>query len=180
MDEIAAEARTSKTVIYRHLGDRLGLYLAVCARVDRLILRDVEQALAGADPNTHTRSPRQVLAAVIDSYLTLVEHDPEVYRFVTRSPQIEVPRDADPVVGLTTTIAERLTELLTMNLRDAGRDQAGALVLAHGLVGFVRESADHWVTDPNRQPRAVILSQLTEFAAAGLCGLLEHHQGESL
>lgn len=180
MDEIAAEAGTSKTVIYRHLGDRLSLYLAVCASVDQLILGHVDVALAGADSDTLTRNPRQVLAAVIDSYLTLVENDPEVYRFVTRSPQVDVPRDADPVVGLSSTIAERLTELLGVNLRDAGRDEALALILAHGLVGFVRESADQWVTNARREPRALIVDRLAEFAAAGLYGLLEHHQGESL
>ena len=44
MDEIAAEAGTSKTVIYRHLGDRLGLYLAVCESVDALILAEIDAA----------------------------------------------------------------------------------------------------------------------------------------
>ena len=34
MDEIAAEAGTSKTVIYRHFGDKAGLYLAVVEAVD--------------------------------------------------------------------------------------------------------------------------------------------------
>jgi AcrR family transcriptional regulator len=33
MEEIAAQAGTSKTVIYRHFGDRAGLYAAVVANV---------------------------------------------------------------------------------------------------------------------------------------------------
>src|SRR5215212_2111336 len=33
MEEIAAEAGTSKTVVYRHFSDRTGLYVAVCTRV---------------------------------------------------------------------------------------------------------------------------------------------------
>ena len=181
MDEIAAEAGTSKTVIYRHLGDRLGLYLAVCASVDRLILEHFSIALETTDVAHRPTSvdPRDVLIAAIDSYLALVENDPEVYRFVTRPPQVQVPREADPVIGLSATIAERLTDLLAVNLREAGRDDALAPIFAHGLVGFVRESADSWVTDPHRVPRAVIVEQLAEFAAVGLNGYVQNHQGDS-
>ncbi|MBO1767785.1 TetR/AcrR family transcriptional regulator [Allobranchiibius sp. GilTou38] len=181
MDEIAAEAGTSKTVIYRHLGDRLGLYLAVCASVDRLILADFSAALDRTDAARRPSSvdPRSVLIAAIDSYLALVENDPEVYRFVTRPPQVQVPRDSDPVIGLSASIAERLSDLLAANLREGGRDEALAPILAAGLVGFVRESADSWVTDPQRVPRAEIVEQLAEFAAVGLNGFIENHQRES-
>ena len=41
MDEIAAEAGTSKTVIYRHFEDRAGLYRAVAQRVDQRVVGDV-------------------------------------------------------------------------------------------------------------------------------------------
>ncbi|XAS77462.1 TetR family transcriptional regulator [Dermatophilaceae bacterium Sec6.4] len=181
MDEIAAVAGTSKTVIYRHLGDRLGMYLAVCASVDRLILANFGAALqtSGATHRVRTNNPQAVVVAAIDSYLALVEHDPEVYRFVTRPPQVDVPRDADPVIGLSATIAHRLTELLAVDLRETGRDETFAPILAHGLVGLVRESADRWMTDPDRAPRSVIVAQLAEFAAIGLNGLLHHHEGES-
>ena len=47
MDEIAAEAGTSKTVLYRHFGDKAGLYLAVVESVDRLVAGDLQRALAG-------------------------------------------------------------------------------------------------------------------------------------
>lgn len=179
MDEIAAEAATSKTVIYRHLGDRLGLYLAVCASVDRLILANIEAALetTGAATGMPSIGPQGALIAVIDSYVMLVENDPEVYRFVTRPPQVHVPRDADPVIGLSATIADRLTEVLAATLHQAGRDASVAPILAHGLVGFVRESADRWVTDPQRVPRPVIVTQLAEFAAVGLGGFVDNEHG---
>lgn len=181
MDEIAAVAGTSKTVIYRHLGDRLGLYLAVCASVDRLILTNFGAALetSGATVRVPSDDRHDVLVAAIDSYFALVEQDPEVYRFVTRPPQVNVPRDADPVTGLSATISSRLTDILAVDLREAGRDDALASILAYGLVGLVRESADRWMTDPHRAPRSVIVTQLAEFAAVGLNGLLENHLGES-
>lgn len=181
MEEIAAVAGTSKTVIYRHLGDRLGLYLAVCASVDRLILSDFGAALeaSGATLRVPSDNRHDVLVAAIDSYFALVEHDPEVYRFVTRPPQVDVPRDADPVTGLSASIAGQLTDILAVDLHESGRKGGLAPILAHGLVGLVRESADRWMTDPDRAPRSVIVNQLAEFAAVGLNGLLENHQGES-
>src|SRR4051794_16988985 len=45
MDEIAAEARTSKTVVYRHFADRAELYVAVCTRVAAQLLPKLRAAM---------------------------------------------------------------------------------------------------------------------------------------
>src|SRR6476660_5825115 len=87
MDDIAAVAGTSKTVIYRHFADRQGLYAAVCESVDALILRDLGQAMGadsghGVDLASAARHPKELIEGAIDAYLKLVEKDPEVYRFV--------------------------------------------------------------------------------------------------
>ena len=192
MDEIATEAGTSKTVIYRHLGDRLGLYLAVCEAVDAQIMSDLGRALVPADAASEStsltidptsaaeqllgRDPSDVLVAVIDAYLHLVESDPEVYRFVVRRPLLGVPPESDPVVGLTDAIADALTQIFATALTAAGKDPAPASTWSHGLIGLVRESADRWLSNPDREPREVIVRQLADFAAHGLTSLLEPHQ----
>lgn len=177
MDEIAAAAGTSKTVIYRHLGDRLGLYLAVCEAVDSIILDDFDKALrTGVDlddpASLRTTDPHAVLVAVIDSYLALVEQDPELYRFVIRRPLVDVPPEADPVAGLTDAIAGRLTDIFAASLRAAGQDPAPAATWGHALVGYVREAADRWLADPQRPPRAQVVEHLAQFASIGLTGVL--------
>lgn len=174
MDEISAAAGTSKTVIYRHLGDRLGLYRAVCEAVDTRILKDFDRALTSGsgDPVAVGSDPRPVVVAVLDSYLGLVEKDPEVYRFVTRRPLVDVPVDEDPVAGMSQTIAGALANLLSAALAAHGRDPSAADPWAHGLVGFVRESADRWLATPDRAPRAVMVDQLADLAAYGLTGVL--------
>lgn len=174
MDEISAVAGTSKTVIYRHLGDRLGLFRAVCETVDARILKDFHRALGSGGDQVETlgTDPRPVVVAVLDSYLGLVEKDPEVYRFVTRRPLVDVPVDEDPLAGLSDTIAGALAQLLRATLEAHGRDASAADPWAHGLVGFVRESADRWLATPDRAPRAVVVEQLADLAAYGLAGIL--------
>lgn len=180
MDEIAAEAGTSKTVIYRHLGDRLGLYLAVCEAVDEIILGDFAKALSAGGVQAGSGDlfdgdPYDVLTAVIGSYLALVERDPEVYRFVTRRPLVDLPPETDPVIGLTDAIADSLTAIFRSALAARGEDTSAAASWAHGLVGFVREAADRWLADPDREPRAVVVGHLSRFASVGLSGVLQLH-----
>jgi AcrR family transcriptional regulator len=176
MDEIASEAGTSKTVIYRHFGDRLGLYLAVCASVDASIMGDLQDALAkasrGSGQTPLSGDPRTVVEAVIDSYFVQVERDPEVYRFVVRRPALNVAPEDDPVIGISDTIADVLQPIFADALRVAGRRPTAARIWAHGLIGFVRESADRWLADSDRQSRRVVVRQLAEFASFGLVGVL--------
>ncbi|HWC23652.1 MAG TPA: TetR/AcrR family transcriptional regulator [Flexivirga sp.] len=176
MDEIAAEAGTSKTVIYRHFGDRLGLYLAVCASVDSNVLGDLQQALTHAGDGSGTTAlagdSRAVVEAVIDSYFVQVERDPEVYRFVVRRPALNVSPEDDPVIGISDTIADVLQPIFAEALRTAGRPTSAARIWAHGLIGFVRESADRWLADPDRPPRPVVVRHMADFATYGLTGAL--------
>lgn len=175
MDEIASEAGTSKTVIYRHFGDRLGLYLAVCASVDSRVLGDLQQVLTHVGESSGavlTGDAPAVIEAVIDSYFAQVERDPEVYRFVVRRPALNVSPEDDPVIGISDTIADVLQPIFADALRNAGQPTTAARIWAHGLIGFVRESADRWLADTDRPPRAVVVRHMAEFASYGLAGSL--------
>ena len=186
MDEIAAEASTSKTVLYRHFGDRAGLYLAVVQSVDRLIVGDLEQALGSAadaapwdrDDERATTSPLLsdpdlVVEAAIDAYLALVEKDPEVYRFVVMHPLLDRPMGDDPVSGLTRRIGDQLAGLLAAGLTEAGLPSAAAGALAHGVVGLVRAAADHWITTPDPLPRKELTRELAVLIGGGLAAVLD-------
>lgn len=170
MDEIAAAAGTSKTVIYRHFSDRQGLYAAVSASVDARILRDLGQAMgvAGGDLSTVESSPRDLIGASIDSYLALVERDPEVYRFVVNAPLLDTRADGDPARPVTNHIADQLAGLIAAALRAAGRDEAAAPVWAAGVVGMVRAAADQWLAAPTAMSRSTLTEHLTDLAWSGL------------
>lgn len=153
MDDIAAEAGTSKTVLYRHFGDRSGIYLAVVEAVDQVVLTDLGAVAdpSGQRPDGTPAQVTEVITAMIQAYLHLVERDPEIYRFVVTRPLLE-PATAggsdvpDPVLTLTGRIGDQLAAVLTAHLERAGRDPSPAITWGHGIVGFVRAAADHWVS----------------------------------
>lgn len=150
MDEIAATAGTSKTVLYRHLGDRFGLYQAVVASVDETILADLTQARESGEDVVSR------IAAMVSSYLRLVERDPAIYRFVMTRP-LETSEGApnDPVHQITGHVGEQLTQVLHEHLTASGRAAEADLlapVWGHGIVGLVRSAADRWLTRPTTTP----------------------------
>nr|WP_281373166.1 TetR/AcrR family transcriptional regulator [Kineococcus aurantiacus] len=166
MDEVAAAAGTSKTVLYRHFTDKEDLYLAVAERVNSRILRELGEASRRAG------DPRDALAAIIDAYVHLVEADPEVYRFVVQHPFLERPLTADPVQRLSATVADETARTITAHLRVGGARDSSADAVAHGLIAMIRTAADRWISSPERVPADTLVSDLTQLAWGGLSAVL--------
>ncbi|HET6968490.1 MAG TPA: TetR/AcrR family transcriptional regulator [Ornithinibacter sp.] len=145
MDEVAAAARTSKTVFYRHFTDRAGLYTAVAERVDATIIRGLTRAADEPAPEGGHDAARAVVRAVIATYLHLVEEDPEVYRFIVKAPLVppgERPH-GDVAAGMTDRIAAHVGDLVGAGLpTDAGGTPR---LWGVALVGMVRATADAWL-----------------------------------
>ncbi|MCA0306166.1 MAG: TetR/AcrR family transcriptional regulator [Actinobacteria bacterium] len=163
MDEIAAQAGTSKTVIYRHFGDRAGLYVAVVAAVHEFIHADLRVALELTDAD----DLRVLAHDLADAYLSLVERDPDIYRFVLSPPSLEAA-SIDPYGGLPELIGSHVSQAFAGHLRRHGQDPSCATTWGHGLVGFIRAAADAWMATEPRQPRAVVLAELDAFFTPAL------------
>ncbi|MGY1742209.1 MULTISPECIES: TetR family transcriptional regulator [unclassified Blastococcus] len=166
MDEIAAAAGTSKTVVYRHFADRGELYVAVCNRVAGQLTAKLREAMASSS------DPRAMVSAAIETYLAFLEADPELYRFVVRHPLLDRPVDADPITTLSDLVGGQAAALVAAALTAAGRDPAPAQPWGHGLVGLVRAAADWWLAADRPMLRADLAAHLTELAWAGLAGVL--------
>jgi AcrR family transcriptional regulator len=166
MDDVAAQAATSKTVVYRHFTDRTELYVAVCERVAGVLAASVRDAMDGA---TH---PREKAAAGIEAYLRLIEHDPEVYRFVVHRPLVDRALSEDPVADLATLVGDQAAAVIAAQLVRTGKDTGAAATWGHAIVGLVRGAGDNWLARPAGLTRAELAAQLTELAWAGLSGVV--------
>jgi AcrR family transcriptional regulator len=172
MDDLAARAGTSKTVVYRHFADRGQLHLAVCARVAEVLTTQVR---AATDQAEH---PRDKVAAGIGAYLRLIEHDAEVYRFVVHRPLVgrtaagSAAAQDDPMDDLATLIGDQAAALIAEQLRRTGKDTAAAKTWGHAIVGMVRGAGDNWLARPAGITREELTAQLTDLTWSGLSGVV--------
>lgn len=163
MDELAAEAGTSKTVFYRHFGDRNGLYAAVVDSVQEFILGNLSASLASDLP------PAQLVAELSDAYLAVVEADGEIYRFVTNRPG----DSPDPVLGITNRIGNEVSAAFRRWLEAHDLDPEPANIWGHGAVGFIWAVADRWILTDLRRPRADLVNHVTQFFTAAFAAAQE-------
>ncbi len=177
MEEIAAEAGTSKTVVYRYFADRTELHLAVCARVAANLTVRLHEAV------DTTTDPRQMLTVAVETYLAFLEADLELYRFVVQGPPVGHPAgrdagDSDPIANLSHLVGDQAAAVVAVVLEQAGRDPAAALPWGHGLVGLVRSAADCWLQADRPMPRVELAAHLTDLTWAGLSGVVTRKEDD--
>lgn len=163
MGSIAAEAGITKPILYRHFGDKSGLYAALAERHTDRLLEQLTQALRSEG------TARQRVERTVDTYLASIEREPQVYRFLVQSVE------AAPVQGQVRTFVRRLAEQLAAGIAlELGLPPGDlrATTWAVGIVGMV-QAAGQWWLDTAPCPRAELTRQLTELlwgaygAAAG-------------
>jgi AcrR family transcriptional regulator len=163
MTAIAAEAGITKPVLYRHFGDKGGLYKALAERHIEALVARLRVALSGPGP------ARARAAAAIDAYLAVVEARPQVYRFLMHRARVEDPRVRGQVAEFLRRLAEELAGGLA---RAAGgpAERARALAWAHGMVGMVQAAGDWWLEE-RPVDRATLVGYLTDLLAGAPYGL---------
>jgi AcrR family transcriptional regulator len=166
MDRIAADAATSKPVIYRYFADKTDLYKAVTERVVSTILATLRAVTAQAAP------PRERIEQSVDAYLTLLEQAPELYRFVVGHPSLPASAGA-PAASFADVIAELLAEQLAGPLRDAGLDPAYAHPWGEAIVGFINAASLWWLEHPGVMSRAELADYLAILLWGGAAGISE-------
>ncbi|PRY33172.1 TetR family transcriptional regulator [Pseudosporangium ferrugineum] len=163
IDAVAAHAGVSKPVLYRYFEDKPGLWEAVGRRAATALVEAVAPAVAAV------REERQVVAAAVDAYLSFIEADPHLYRFVVH--QRGIARSRDVVADAVDTVASGLARILGDRLRALGLDSGPALPWAYGIVGYVQAVGDWWLRHQQPISREALAEYLTAFLWGGVTGI---------
>src|SRR3954454_10905107 len=131
VDDVARQARVSKTVIYRYFSDKDELVDAVLDRISGTVLLPRLLGELAAD----RAEDRDRLHAVIAAFVALIEEEPALYRFAYAHAGRSGRKDL--VAATEREIAEALGVLVGERLADAGRPVVPALTWAYGVVGMV-------------------------------------------
>lgn len=168
MEQIAAQAGTSKAVVYRYFSDKADLYVAVGSRIAGMLTDTITRAMEDQ------AEPRAVLQAGVDAYLTLIEAEPELYRFVVRRPLLDrvagaVALGQDPVADYMNLLGARISRILGDVLREVGLDSGAAEPWGYGMVGMVHSAGDWWL-ERQSMTRSALAEYLTSLIWGGLAG----------
>ncbi|MFF2848076.1 TetR family transcriptional regulator [Streptomyces sp. NPDC058001] len=148
MNAIAAEAGITKPILYRHFGDKGGLYAALAKRHTDALLASLRAAL---DAPAERRAR---VEATLDTYLAAIEARPQVYRFLMHpaegTSQGEGGADQGFDVGLHSApllrrLGEELADVIGERLDLGPQSQRLARVWGHGIVGMMHAAGDWWL-----------------------------------
>ncbi|MEV7414131.1 TetR family transcriptional regulator [Streptomyces sp. NPDC089919] len=146
MNAIAAEAGITKPILYRHFGDKAGLYQALAVRHTDALLDSLRAAL---DAPTERRSR---VEATLDTYLSAIEARPQVYRFLMHPAEDSQTADRGFDVGrhsapLLRRLGEELAKVIAerVDLGPAGEELAR--IWGHGIVGMMHAAGDWWLSE---------------------------------
>jgi AcrR family transcriptional regulator len=172
MNAIAAEAGITKPILYRHFGDKGGLYAALAKRHTDALLASLRAALDAPAER------RERVEATLDTYLAAIEARPQVYRFLMHpaegGPQqpaeagFDTGRNSIPVLRR---MGEELGQVIEERLDLGPGTQQLARVWGHGIVGMMHAAGDWWLGE-RPCPRAELVRALADLlwgrlAAAG-------------
>lgn len=134
MATIAAEAGITKPILYRHFGDKSGLYAALADRYTGRLLGELQVALEAG------RTRRDRVERTVGAYLLAIELEPQVYRFLVHSDE------AASAHSQVRSFTRRLSTLLAGGMTaELAAPPVRASAWAHGIVGMVQSAGDWWL-----------------------------------
>lgn len=164
MSAIAAEAGITKPILYRHFGDKAGLYRSLAERYASPVFTELSTVLS-------TLTDRQErMRTTIDTYLRFIESDPQLYRFLMHRALREQPGVASSIAAFTSVVAAGIAEILMREMQLTPEQSRSARAWSHGIVGLVQLAGDWWL-DSRELTREQLVDHLAALLWNGLAGL---------
>lgn len=164
MDDLATEAGVSRVVLYRYFGDKGGLYQALAERYVDALMAQLREALVESD------DPRARLRRTVTTYVGFIEDNRQAYDFLMHRAIREGSGAQNTVADFMRTVAREVGEILSEEISALGFDPAPADSWAHGVVGMVQLSTDHWF-ETQVVPRERFIDHLVALLSFGFFGL---------
>lgn len=165
MERIAQAAGVTKPILYKHFGDKAGIYESIAARyLNELRSELIKSMRPGA-------SPAETLRRTVDTYLAVIEREPQIYRFLMREARLSVSDPGAPVESFIRQLAGEVTVVISDGLRASGTDLGAAEPIGYGITGMVQLAGDWWI---ERRPmtRDRMTNYITDLIWNGLSAML--------
>ena len=158
MASIAAEAGITKPILYRHFGDKSGLYQALAERHTGLLMDAVRAAF---------RRPGEVrerARAAIDTYLAAIAANRHLYGFLVHRAGAEDTATHSAMSTLIRGLGGELAETLLAEGRLP--DPVRGHIWGHATVGMVQAAGEWWL-DHSGVPRATVVDGIVDLLLDG-------------
>ena len=160
MNAIAAEAGITKPILYRHFGDKEGLYRALAVRHTDALIGALRAALDAPAER------RKRVEATLDTYLAAIETRPQVYRFLMHPSEGASGSDRGFEGGqhsapLLRRLGDELGKVIEERLDLGPGGQETARIWGHGVVGMAYAAGDWWLRE-RPCSRAELVRQLAD------------------
>ena len=163
VEEIAANAKVSKPIVYEHFGGKEGLYAVIVDREMRALTQVLSAALD--EPTLH---PRQIVERTALALLTYIEENAEGFQVLVRdSPSTDPSGSFSSLLG---DISMRVEDLLSVAFKRQKLSVKGVPYYAQMLVGMTVFTGQYWADRP-KVSKEQLAAYIVDLAWHGLSRL---------
>ncbi len=160
VEEIAANAKVSKPIIYEHFGGKEGLYAVIIDREITALSQIMTSALKESG-----KPPRQMLERAILAFLTYIEENPEGFQVLLKdSPAQDGPGSLNSLLNK---ITEQVAAVLTRGFKTSKLPAKNVDLYAQMIVGLAVYSAQRRMHE-RKLSKEQLAAHIVDFVWLGL------------
>ncbi len=158
LEEIAERAKVSRPIVYEHFGGKEGLYAVLVDREMEYLVRRIAESIAAGTPRA--RVEQAALA-----FLSYVKEHPDGFAVLGQNAPVESARGG--MSSLLNDVAERVGDVFSGALEEAGYDPKAAPIYTHALIGMVT-FVGQWWTEVRKPDVEEVANHIAALAWMGL------------